>query len=380
MAPTIARGPRGPWGTFRSVPLASAARFATRPASRVRRVLLVGKPTGPAAPGGGEVQLEATAAALRQLGVDVRVGWPQDDDVRHADCLHLLGSEPEHLPLIQRAKRYDVPTVLSTIAWFDLASRWHEPGPRVQRWLGSAKLLAQTAAPWLPTWRRRLYHAVDVLLPNSQAEAEQFVRIYSVPRRKIHVVLNGADLRFAQATAHAFIERYGVSDFVLYAGRIEPRKNQLHFLRAMQSVDVPIVILGDVVPGQEWYLDRCRRRAGPRVQFLPRLEHDDPLLASAYAACRCLVLASWFETPGLVALEAGLLGTPVVLTERGCTREYFGPHARYVNPGDVSAIRSAVIAAMHRQRSPALAALVRENYTWQAAAAATLAAYGRVWR
>src|SRR5690606_26961532 len=90
--------------------------------------------------------------------------------------------------------------------------------------------------------------------------------------------------------------------------------------------------------------------AGPNVTFLARLPHDGQLLASCYAACRCLVLTSLFETPGLVALEAAAQGVPLVLTDRGCTREYFGHHACYVSPLDWAAIRQAVESAATQPR------------------------------
>ncbi len=49
-----------------------------------------------------------------------------------------------------------------------------------------------------------------------------------------------------------------------------------------------------------------KRVAGPErtSSGSMRLDHDDPLLASAYAAARVFALPSWFETPGLAALEA----------------------------------------------------------------------------
>ena len=46
-------------------------------------------------------------------------------------------------------------------------------------------------------------------------------------------------------------------------------------------------------------------RVATGVSWLGRLDHHDPLLASAYAAARVFALPSWFETPGLAALEAG---------------------------------------------------------------------------
>ena len=56
------------------------------------------------------------------------------------------------------------------------------------------------------------------------------------------------------------------------------------------------------------------------------------LQRSAYAAAEALVLPSFLETPGLVALEAAAAGIPrLVITNAGCTKEYFGNLA-YPNP------------------------------------------------
>jgi glycosyltransferase involved in cell wall biosynthesis len=338
-------------------------------------VLCAGKLLALTSPGGGEVQMAATIEALRSLGIDARTWRPWDDDLGQCDCLHLFGTVREHLPIVEAAQQRGVPVVLSPIAWYDLRSVWREPRRLPRRLAGCGRFLLRAALPRIRSWRLRLYQAVDLLLPNSQAEARQLQRHFGIPRDRIHVVPNGADLRFAAATPDAFIDHFGVRDFVLYAGRIEPRKNQLNFLRAMEGTNVPIVVLGDVVPGHERYAEQCRQAAGQRVKFISGLPHDDPLLASAYAACRCLVLASWYETPGLVALEAGMLGTPLVLTDRGCTGEYFASHAQYVRPGDLRGIRATVMRAMWGQRSAELAEHVRNTYSWAAAAGAAASAY-----
>ncbi|HVW38664.1 MAG TPA: glycosyltransferase family 4 protein [Pirellulales bacterium] len=355
---------------------AVASALAGRP--RAPKVVLAGKLTGWLAPGGGETQMQALAGALGETGVEARFWRPWEDRLTDVDCLHLFGSEPEHLPLALAARRAKVPVVLSTIAWFDLASCWREPWPLPRRLAACGKFAVRAAAPWLKSWRRELYHAVDRLLPNSQAEAAQLMRYFGVPADRICVVPNGADRRFAKGEARPFAQFAGCRRFVLYPGRIEPRKNQLGFLRAMQGVDAPIVILGDVVPGHESYLTACRRAAGPHVKFIGRIEHDDPLLASAYAAAACVVLASWYETPSLAALEAGMSGVPLVLPRGGCAHEYFGELAEYVSPGDLAEIREATLAALGRGRNLQLGALVRKNFSWQAAAEATREAYEKV--
>jgi len=343
-------------------------------------VLLAGKLAAMEAPGGGEIQMLALAGALPSVSVEARLWRPWEETLAGADCLHLFGSLPEHLPVVEAARRSNVPVVLSPIAWFDPANCLREPGPISGRLAACAKFLIRAAFPQLPSWRRRLYHAVDLLLPNSNAEAQQLVRYFGIPLERVHVVPNGADGRFARADAAPFTRRFGLRDFVLYPGRVEPRKNQLGFLEAMRGSGVPIVILGDAVPGFGWYLAKCRAAADHHVRFMPRIDHDDPLLASAYAACGCLALASWYETPGLVALEAGMSGTPLVLPEGGSANEYFGPLAAYVKPNDRPGIRRAVLAALGRGRSEQLARVVRENYSWQAAAQVTEEAYEKVIR
>ncbi|HEV3023622.1 MAG TPA: glycosyltransferase [Pirellulales bacterium] len=342
------------------------------------RVLFAGKVTALDAPGGGEVQMSALARSLGEIGVTARPWRPWEEPLNAGNCLHLFGSLPEHLPLVHWAKRKGLAVVLSTIAWFDLASCWREPWSFSRRLTACGKFLTRAAFPAFNSWRRRLYHAVDLLLPNSQAEAEQLTRYFGVAPRRIRVVPNGADTRFADASPEPFARLVGHRNFILCAGRIEPRKNQLGVIKALSPGNVPLVVLGDVVPGHEAYLAACRRAAAPHVRFIGRLDHDDPLLASAYAACGCLVLAGWYETPGLAALEAGMSGTPLVLPRGGCAREYFGEHADYVAPNNPAGLWRAVRAALAKGRSRQLAELVRGSFSWRSAALATREAYATI--
>jgi glycosyltransferase involved in cell wall biosynthesis len=328
------------------------------------------------APGGGEIQLAQTTAALRDAGLDARPWRPWEDSLlADVDMLHFFGSRPEFLPLVEAAKRRGTRVALSTIAWFDWRNGWREPRGLLARTAAAARFALRAAIPKLPSWRRRLYDAADLLLPNSQAEAEQLMRLFGVPAAKIQVVPNGFDVRFAAPDAQAFTRRFGLRDFVLSVGRIEPRKNQLTLIRALRGAGRTLVFVGDAVPEHEAYADQCRREAGDNVHFLPAFAHDDPLLASAYAACRCLALVGWYETPGLAALEAAATGTPLVVPQGGCAVEYFGPHAEYVPPHDLQRIHAAIDAACAKPRSRELAELVAQSFTWKHVAALTRAAY-----
>lgn len=343
---------------------------------RSRKVRTVGRFDACTAPGGGEVQLAQTTAALRAAGVDARHWRPWDDSLADdVDLLHFFGSRREFLPLVEAARKQGKRVALSTIAWFDWRNAWREHSGLLSRTCAAARYALRAALPRLPSWRRRLYEAADVLLPNSQAEAEQLIRLFDVPAAKICVVPNGFDARFAHGDPTLFMRRFGLRDFVLCVGRIEPRKNQLGLIRALSGSGHPVVILGDAVPGREAYAEACRAAADENVSFINAIGHDDPLLASAYAACRCLALVGWYETPGLAALEAAATGAPLVLPRGGCAAEYFGPHAEYVMPNDLRRIRDAVTAASARPRSRELAELVAATFTWKQVAAATQAAY-----
>ena len=141
----------------------------------------------------------ALARSLRSMGVAARLWRPWEDSFAGVDCLHLFGSLPEHLPVVEAARRHNLPVVLSTIAWFELANCLREPRPWAWRMAACARFVARAACPRLPSWRRRLYRAADLLLPNSNAEAEQLVRYFGVGRERILIAPNGADERFAAA-------------------------------------------------------------------------------------------------------------------------------------------------------------------------------------
>jgi glycosyltransferase involved in cell wall biosynthesis len=340
------------------------------------RVRAVARFDAYAARGGGEVQMSSTIAALTAADVDARAWRPWDDDeIRPGDVVHFFGSRTEFVPLVEAMRRRGAKTVLSTIAWFDWRNAWREPQSLASRFAATARYAIRSSFPSIRSWRRRLYHGVDLLLPNSQAEAEQLMRLFQVPPQRIRVVPNGVEQRFAAADTDLARRHIGSDPLVLCVGRIEPRKNQLSLIRALRRSGLKLAIIGAVAPGHDRYFEACRLAADENVRFLGHVDRNDPLLASAYAACQCLALTSWYETPSLAALEAAMTGTPLVLPSGGCAREYFGSLATYVAPHDLEEIRRAVIRAAGQSRSRELAELVRGQFTWQAVADATKAAY-----
>lgn len=318
--------------------------------------------------GGAEVQALETAAALRRLGIEVDVLTPHTQEV--GDLVHAFGPYPSYTSILGYCQKRNVPFVLSTIFYRDYVSRlqmWRD------RWRASRRHNPLHAA-------RSLMRGASALLPNTEAEALQVSELFLSTPAPTYVVPNGAEARFAQGTPELFRRRFGISEpFVLNVARVEKRKNQLRLIEAMKGSGMKLVILGK--ESQDGYSQACREMAGndPAIVFLPPVAHDDPLLASAYAAAKVFALPSRLETPGIAALEAGIAGARVVVTPVGGAREYFGRDAWYPDARSTHSIRDAVQAAWHATRDDeAVRQRLLNSYTWDAVGRQTLDVYRRV--
>jgi glycosyltransferase involved in cell wall biosynthesis len=141
----------------------------------------------------------------------------------------------------------------------------------------------------------------------------------------------------------------------------------------MRNLQLPLVLVGQTSTTQLAYLRRLRREAGKDVHILGFVTEDEKRWL--YQLARVHVLPSWIETTGLSSLEAAAMGCAVVTTDRGDTREYFSDLADYCDPADISTIRMAVVRAYESGPQQQLAEIVRDQYTWDRAAEATLRAY-----
>ncbi len=342
------------------------------------RVLFNVYPSAFQNPGGGEVQLLKTKEYLLKKGVDVKLFDQWHDSLGQCDIFHTFGSVKDSLSIQQAAKHSGARTALSTICWYDLRSAFCTYTDLRGRAMSMARHFAKLFLPLTPSMRKSLMHVSDILFPNSQMEAEQLTRYFHVPKEKIFVVPNGVDERFAHADPSLFTKEYGLENFILFVGRIEPRKNQLAFVRAMRDTAQTIVFLGGALPDYEGYYALCKQEASPNMYFLDSVGHDDPLLASAYAACNTFALPSWFETPGLSALEAAMAGAKVVITEGGSTKEYFQDFVQYVKPNNARDIRQKTLDAFQRPKDGKLKDFVRQQYSWERVADATFEGYRRL--
>jgi glycosyltransferase involved in cell wall biosynthesis len=354
------------------------------------RALLVVRADAATKPGGDIVHAELAARSLRALRVDTTVVASDAPDARGYDVAHVFGIfEPARAAAqIAAIRASRTPLVLSPI-WLD-HRRFVTCGPQIERALAARRpndverrLAGFRAREAELTWRgraaraadrgiaaqRSLVLAADVVLPASEVEAYLYgerLRASSVPF--IVAPLGVDDDAFA-------VDRSAARAGVLCVARIEPRKNQAALLYALRDVDVDVTLVGRA--HDRGYLALCRRWATPRTRFVEHAVRDDVLRLMARAAVHAQ--PSWLESPGLSSLEAAATGTRIVVGDRGCEREYFGPDVEYADPADPSSIRTAVLRALERgprERGDALDRRLGAR-TWERHGEATAEAYAR---
>jgi glycosyltransferase involved in cell wall biosynthesis len=366
------------------------------------RVLFINsRPDALRNPGGDTVQAQKTKAALERLGVCVEVRASDDlASLPPVDLAHIFNiQEPEPAwAAFQSIHKAGLPVVLSPIYW-DVLAFWAENALSEQaRWRQLAGLLGKNAArrlyvawqraklPSQHTWQtqRQLLINAQRLLPNSQSEAtllRAFFNLKKFFQDKVDIIPNAIDTDLYEALPvpnQEFLEHYGLRDFVLQVGTINPVKNQLGLIEALYDLPLPLVFIGPVQSVYTDYGAACQARGAQRgrVIIIDQLPHSQ--LPGIYALAAVHALPSWRETPGLVSLEAAAAGCRVVTTSIGSTRDYFGDQAWYCYPNDHGSIRKAVDQALQAPRSDLLRRRVLTEFTWERAAQATLNSYQQV--
>lgn len=194
--------------------------------------------------------------------------------------------------------------------------------------------------------------------------------------KRLRLVPHGVSVPAVSQTQVAeFASRRGLPErYVMWCGTLEPRKNVSTLLRAFAAVRAADPDLGLVLVGPTGWGDVVVPTTGG-VQLLGFLGPDE--LHLAYAGARAFCYPSLREGFGLPVLEAMAHGVPVVTSAGTAMAEFTKGAGILVDPLDVHALASAIVAAAGDEHDTlARAAAKRANeYSWDAAAAATVAAY-----
>jgi glycosyltransferase involved in cell wall biosynthesis len=235
----------------------------------------------------------------------------------------------------------------------------------------------------------RLVQDAAAAVAITELEREQFAA-YRRPPESVEVIPNGVAIHdFETADVSAFRQRHGLGDapLVLFMGRLNEIKGPDllldAFARIRDSMRRHHLVFAGPDGGMREALVRDAHAAGldRRVHFVGYL--DGSAKASAYHAADIVVVPSRQEAMSIVALEAGACAKPVILTDRcGFDRvRAFG--AGVVVPAHAEALAGAMYCLLSHsdqrgRMGAALFALVKSEYTWDAAARCYIALFKEI--
>ena len=330
----------------------------------VRRVAVLSVHSSPLAPpgvgdsGGMNVTIRALAGELARAGIesDLYTRATSTDDPPVVELqpgvrlLHLPAGPPGPVPkqtlprylcaflcaLLRAGERYGPYDVLHSHYWVSgwvarlARERWDSPMVHSFHTLGRVKnlSLADGDEPEPPTrlaGEERVAAAADCLLAPTPVEARQLVELYGAAPARVRVVPYGVDrARFHPGDREAARAALGVTrpHVLAFVGRLQPLKAPdvavlalAALARQRPDLDVELLVVGGASGngnGEPARLAKLAADAGvaDRVRFLAAQPHDR--LATVYRAADLVLMPSWSESFGLVALEAQACGTPVV--------------------------------------------------------------------
>ena len=244
------------------------------------------------------------------------------------------------------------------------------------------------------TSERRLARGCDGLVVATQKEKEYLSRYDAVSDDKITVIPCGVDLhRFKPLGKPSSRRQLGFSDddfIVLYVGRYAPVKGLRRLLETVGRLThlpgLRLVLVGGDGPHTPMFRqlqsEATALNIQNRVTFAGRVEQKT--LPQYYSAADVLAVPSYYESFGLVALEALACGTPVVTTPVGAMEKIVkdgvtGYVATNSDPTNFARLIEAVwLKQQENGLSPSKIRASVTEFTWARSASLLLEAYRSV--
>ena len=246
---------------------------------------------------------------------------------------------------------------------------------------------------------RRLMHSVDAVMAFNPQEKAEMTWYYRAEPGKVCVVPAGVDTALFRpgdrAEARALLDLPQKEPTILFVGRIDPIKgidvlvDALCGLRREMWLTAPprLLLVGGAAgePGLEAVTARAAAHSLlDRIDFVGSVLHDD--LPNYYRAADVVAVPSFYESFGLVAVEAMACGTPVVASRAGGLAFTVddGETGYLVPQNDPHALAERLAAVLQdaplRARLGAQATVAAQRFGWPVIASRVVHIYDRLIR
>ena len=308
--------------------------------------------------GGLRRQILTTAQGLQKRGVEVIFYDVWNDRINDVDLCHCWSSSPDMIYHVEKARKQGKPVIISPVFGRFGESPWKL---KIEYRLGN--YLRGLFTPQKVIYK--MFNACDRVISLNEEEARRLRQVFKIPEKNISIVPNGIHHQLSSGDPTLFQEKYGEGDLVLQVASINPNKNQLNLIKAVNGLPYRLFIIGPVTTGAEKYMKQCQREAGDNVVFVGELAYDDPFLASFYAAAKVFVLPSFSEVMPLAVYEAAQAGCNLVLSNTFPVSKLIKPWVYFVTPDNPGELKLKIQQAMESELNPELKKTALSMPTWQ---------------
>lgn len=210
---------------------------------------------------------------------------------------------------------------------------------------------------------------------------------YGIPSSDIHVIKNGVSDAFYQPFDQEEARRsvratYGISNYILYVSRLEPRKNHALLLKSfidqkLYEKGISLVFIGrSTIADNELESMQSAMPQEAKSHFFRIDQVNNEDLLTFYRGARIFVYPSKAEGFGIPPLEAGAMKIPLLCSNKTAMSDFTFFGDRFFDPQDESSftykLHDLLFSPQDPERCARISAEIRKQYSWTASASALL--------
>jgi glycosyltransferase involved in cell wall biosynthesis len=229
------------------------------------------------------------------------------------------------------------------------------------------------------------------IIADSEFTKKQIIQYYNIPEGKVTVIYLGSSDKFIPIKninlITSVLGKYGIKKkYILFVGRIEPRKNIVGLLKAFDFIkkrgkkDLCLVIVGnqDKIFNEKELINKIEKlELSSDIIFTGGISEED--LPVLYNGAEVLVYPAFAEGFGLPVLEAMACGTPVITSNTTSLPEVAGDATLLVNPYNFTEIGESLERVLYnpqiRKELSDKGLQKAKQFSWDKAARKTLEVY-----
>lgn len=225
---------------------------------------------------------------------------------------------------------------------------------------------------------RKTIRRSNLLLPISDFVSHELTFFFSrvlKPDQVVVVPCGGPDWRLPDD-----YKEENRKEFLFFAGNLEPRKNLMRLIEALEKLNRTGLKVSLHIAGTEgWKNKKILEKINSsvvknQIRFLGYLTEED--LKKQYMSCKAVVYPSLYEGFGLPVLEAVSMNAPVITSKSTVMEEVAGEYAIYVDPYDVDDIAAKISCFYNQANKPSIDQHYKEHliskYSWKKSASRLL--------